>query len=69
MRRRLLLLVAAVAFGWIYLLAFTFVAGVAAALATPRWWLGLFSKTATSALIWLALAHVVAIASISLPFA
>jgi hypothetical protein len=68
-RRRLLLLLAAVALGWIYLLAFTFAAGVAAAQATPRWWLGLFSKPATSALIWLALAHAVAIALVSLPFA
>jgi hypothetical protein len=68
-RRRLLLLLAAVALGWIYLLAFTFVAGVAAALATPGWWLGVFSKTAASALIWLALAHALAIALISLPFA
>ena len=69
MRRRLLLLLAAVGLGWIYLLAFTFAVGVAATQATPRWWLGLFSKPATSALIWLALAHAVAIALVSLPFA
>ncbi|HXC10210.1 MAG TPA: hypothetical protein VNV61_14860 [Steroidobacteraceae bacterium] len=69
MRHRLLLLIAAVALGWIYLLAFTFAAGIAAVQVTPTWWLGMFSKSATSALIWLALTHAVAISLVSLPFA
>ena len=71
MRRRLLLLVVTIALGWIYLLAFVFATGIAAAQTTPKWWFGLwlFSKPSTSALIWLTLAHALAITAASLPFA
>ena len=67
--RRLMLLLAAIPLGYAYLIAFTYAAGAAAAQATPAWWLGFFGKSGRSALIWLTLLHLVAIALVSLPFA
>jgi hypothetical protein len=68
LRRRLFLILAAVALGWLYLLAFAYAAGVAAAQATPKWWLGLLSKPANSALMWVTLAHMIGVTLVSLPF-
>ena len=69
MRHRLLLVLAALALGFAYLIASTYFAGVAAALAFPTWRLLPFSKPAASILIWMAFLDVVAVVLISLPFA
>jgi hypothetical protein len=68
-RRRLLLVLAALVLGFAYLIASTYFAGVAAALAFPTWRLLPFSKPAASMLIWMAFLDVVAVVLISLPFA
>jgi hypothetical protein len=68
-RRRLLLLVSALALGFGYFIAFTLAVGAAAALAYPTWRLLPFSKPAASMLIWMALLDVLAAVLISLPFA
>ncbi len=69
MRRRIILAFAAVAIACLYLFALTYAIGVAAALPTPSWGLGLISNRAYSTLMWLHLFHAVAVALVSLPFA
>jgi len=68
-RRRIILVIAAIGLVYLYVLALVYVIGVIAAQRVPAWWAHVFSTRRSAGLSWLLITHFAVVVLVSLPFA
>jgi hypothetical protein len=69
MGRRAVLIAAAVALGFAYIVAWVYVVGLSAAFPTPTWWVASLPKSVSPGLLWVTVTHLLGTVLVSLPFA